>query len=291
MPSPTKQSPPTRRGGPPPPPSPPAGVLGRIAPLEQDDRGIKILIYGVTATGKTTLWSTFPGPILAVIASGGIHPGELRSICTPANRDRIFQVALHTSHEMGELCQLLGDPKTNPYATVVLDHVSGFEDLVLRDVLGLQDVPVQRSWGLATREQYGTTGIRCREVFRSMLNLPCNVVFVGQERVSGDEAESSDVIAPHVGVALMPKLAGWLNPAVDYIGETFIRPKVVTTTQRIAGKDVTTTQRVPGQVEYCLRTGPHAVYTTKFRKPKDRELPEAIVDPDYDKILAIIRGE
>jgi hypothetical protein len=45
------------------------------------------------------------------------------------------------------------------------------------------------------------------------------------------------------------------------------------------------------EVEYCLRTGPHPVYCTKFRLPKGNPLPESIVDPDYDKIMTIIRGQ
>ena len=44
-------------------------------------------------------------------------------------------------------------------------------------------------------------------------------------------------------------------------------------------------------VEYCLRTEPHDVYMTKFRRPGGKDLPEVIVNPTYDKVKALIDGD
>lgn len=245
--------------------------------------GIKMLIYGRSGSGKTTLWSSFPGPILAILCSGGTRPGELKSIDTPENRKKITPKICTSVAQCKELISEATD-----YQTVVLDHGSGLQDLTLKEILGLEELPAQKSWGMATQQQYGQSSLMCKEVFRSLLSLPNNVVIVAQEREFGSES-GSDLIAPTVGAALTPSVTGWLNPACDYVVQTFIRPVMKEQTTKIGTKEMKQLVRGKG-VEYCLRTEPHDVYTTKFRVPKGHPLPECIVDPTYTKIVNIIRG-
>lgn len=244
-------------------------------------------IYGRSGTGKTTLWSTFPGPILAAICSGGDKPGELRSIDTPANRKKISQVVIQQSGELREVLSHVS--VTRKYATVILDHATGLQDLVLKEVLGLEQIPAQKGWGLASQQQYGQCTMQCKELFRLLLGVDCNVVIVAQEREFNTDSESS-LIAPYVGAGLTPSLTGWLNTAVDYICQTFIRQKEVEKVVSINGKQLKRMER-SDEVEYVLRTGPSAVYTTKFRTPRraESQLPALIIDPHYDKIIAAIR--
>jgi hypothetical protein len=56
-------------------------------------------------------------------------------------------------------------------------------------------------------------------------------------------------------------------------------------------KEVTTREKVPNEHEYCLRTAVDGVYMTKFRAVKGRPVPPVIVDPSYEKIMQVIRGE
>lgn len=114
----------------------------------------------------------------------------------------------------------------------------------------------------------------------------CNVVIIAQEREFNVESDS-ELIAPSVGAALTPSLTGWLNPAVDYICQTYIRPKMVDVKTKVGDKVVVNRQRGKG-VEYCLRVEPHDLYTTKFRLPRGKIMPECIVDPSYDKIMELI---
>ena len=245
---------------------------------------IRMLLYGRSGTGKTTLWATFPKPILALICSGGNRPGELKSIDTPENRKMITARIIADTNEMREE---LGSGED--WGTVVLDHASGLQDLVLKEILGLSgNLPAQKSWGLATQQQYGQCSLQCKELFRSVLGLPCNVVIIAQERSFGD-GEASDSVSPTVGAALTPSVTGWLNSACDYVVQSYIRPKTTIVTSKIGGKDIKREQRAKG-VEYCLRTEPHDVYQTKFRMPKGQPLPECITDPTYDKIKALIDG-
>ena len=262
---------------------PSGGVIGRLRSGWDFVDSMSLLLYGRSGTGKTTLWATFPKPILAIVVSGGKKPGELRSINTPEYRGSITPVVVQESSDVREL---LG--QAEDYATIVLDHASGLQDLVLKEVLGLDELPAQKSWGLASMQQYGQCTMQCKEILRALLNLSCNRVIVAQERTFGDDQEGSEVITPTVGAAMTPSLVGWLNPACDYIVETFIRQKVVRKVTKVAGKDVEKLEKVRGQVEYCLRTAPDPVYTTKFRQPRGRELPDCIVDPSYEKILSLV---
>lgn len=266
----------------------PKDVISRIAPIAFDDnQGIKILLYGRSGSGKTTLWSTFPAPILSIVCSGGIKSGELRSINMAENQKRIKQVVIEEASDMKKIIDHVSH--TEVYKTVVLDHVSGLQDKILSEVLGLDELPAQMGWGVATQQQYGQMSLQCKEILRALLSLSCNVVIIGQERESHVE-ETSELLMPTVGVALTPSLAGWLNPAVDYICQTFIRPTMVIKKTKIGDKIVETKTRGTG-VEYCLRTAPHDIYTTKFRIPKGNKLPEVLVDPSYQAIKKLIDGQ
>ncbi len=260
-----------------------AGILSKIKPLSfETDEGIQVLLYGRSGTGKTTLWGTFPAPILSIICSGSKRPGELRSLDTPENRKRIQTLVVQETSEITEILEELPD---QDYKTVVLDHASGLQDFHLKEILGLDELPAQKSWGLATQQQYGQCTQKTKEQLRALLSLPCNVVIIAQERSFNDDKES-ELIDPTVGAGLTPSLAGWLNSSCDYICQTLIRSKFVE--KKVAGKSV---KRKTKEVEYCLRTAPHEVYTTKFRVPRGRKLPELIVDPTYGKIMKVIRGE
>ncbi len=264
-----------------------SNVIDRIAPINFDKDGLKVNIYGKSGSGKTTLWATFPKPILAIICSGGAKPGELRSINTPTYRKTIRQVVLEHTEELHELVLFVN--ATKPYATIVLDHASGLQDMVLKELLGLSELPTQSSWGLASQSQYGQCALQVKTHLRSLLNLSTNVVIVAQEREFNTDTEGT-LLMPYVGSALTPSITGWLNPACDYICQTFIRREIREKRVKIAGME--SIQKVEtGRVEYCLRTGPHDVYTTKMRVPKGTPLPDVIVDPDYDKIKSLIDGE
>ena len=270
-------------------------MIDRITPIGfDDDVGIKINIYGRSGTGKTTLWSTFPAPILAIVCSGGKNPGEIRSIDTPENRKRISQMVISSTDDLRDV--LVYQAKKEPYATVVLDHASGLQDLVIMEYLGLDEIPLSlyrkagrgESWSLVSRQGYGQIANEMKEMLRRLLSLRCNVSIVAQEREFNNDNEESMVL-PYVGSALTPSIVGWLNPACDYICQTYIRQCTREKTVKVGKKTVKKQIAIKG-VDYCLRTAPDPTFTTKFRLPRGVVLPDCIVDPSYDKIMALIRG-
>src|SRR5271166_1439687 len=128
------------------PPAPKLSSNGLASAWDQID-AVRMLLYGASGTGKTTLWATAPGPILAMICSGGSKPGELRSIDTPEYRKKITPVVVTNSDDFyGLVTEWSGT-----YKTVVLDHASGFADMKLKEILGLEQLPAQKGWGMATQ--------------------------------------------------------------------------------------------------------------------------------------------
>jgi|TARA_R110000824_G_scaffold89320_8_gene219085 hypothetical protein len=265
----------------------PKGVLDRIKPIGFDEEeGIKINLYGKSGTGKTSLWGTFPDPILAIICSGGSRPGELRSIDTPENRGRIKSVVIESSAEISEIVEYQKD--SEEFATVVLDHASGLQDLKLKEILEIDELPAQLGWGVAQQQDWGQCALQTKETLRALLSLKCNVVIVAQERNFNTDGDSESILMPTVGSALTPSITGWLNPACDYIAQTFIRNKTKEVVRTVGKKKIPKTVRLEG-VDYCLRVGPDEVYTTKFRVPGGVS-EDIIVNPDYSKIINIIQG-
>lgn len=262
-------------------------VLDRIGEMEFDD-GIKTLLYGKTGTGKTTLWGDFPGKTLVVLCSNSKQPGELRSLFTPEHCKRIKPVVLESAEEITVLAQ---NAVELGFDNFVLDHITGFQDLVLMELLGLDSIPEQRSWGMASQQDYGTLANKCKVMLRYVLDLPINVIIVGQERETEPKENSELSLLPNVGVALTPSLAGWLYTSVDYICQTYIRQVSESKKINVGGKEKLVTRISPNKVQYCLRVGPHSVYTTKFRVPRGHKLPDdgVIVDPDYAKLIKVIQ--
>lgn len=281
MPQVTKQLPKTRKKG--------GSVIDRIEQLEHMDvGGVKLNVYGRSGTGKTTFAATFPKPILWIVCSGSGKPGELRSIDTPEYRKTIKQVVLENPTEVHELvahCKANEDK----YKTVVLDHASGLQDLTLKSILGLDELPPQLSWGLATQQQYGQLALQMKEMLRALLDLPQHVVIIAQERDFNTDNDNQ-LLMPYVASALSPSIVGWLQPACDYICQTFIRGRTEEQTVKI-GKTTSIMNKRIGGVDFCLRTAPHDVFTTKFRVPKGRELPPEIIDPDFNKLMKVINGK
>lgn len=272
-------------------PSRKSGVLGRIAPVKYREGGFKVCIYGRGKTGKTRLACTFPKPLLLIGTEDGTK--------SVSNVKGVDFVMLDSSDDLVELVELLKEGK---YKSAVLDTAGGFQDIILKEVLGLDEVPVSKfkkagkgeAWGITDRATWGTVGTQFKERMRMLLNLSqtqaLNIVCIAHERNFNDDNERGDVIFPTIGAALTPSAAGWLNAACDYICQTFIREEVTTKSIKIAGK-LTTTSKRTGKMEYCLRTGPHDIYMTGFRVPKGTVLPDVIVDADYEKIAALVAGK
>ena len=262
------------------------GVIDRIVPIaDWEGSGIKINLYGRNGTGKTTLACTFPKPLLLV----GFEDGT-KSVQKVKGVDFLRVV------DTNELRDLTSYARKN-YATIVVDTATSLQDQVLIELLGLSEIPVMNNWGTVSRDQYRARSERTRELLRLFLNLPINVVVLAQEKDHTNKEEATkeeEVLSPYIASSLGATTCGWLHDHCDYICQTFIRGEIKRKTVTIGkgSKQKTTIVETPTERgEYCLRTTVHPLYACKLRVDRSTKIPDAIVDPTFDKINALIQGD
>jgi hypothetical protein len=183
---------------------------------------------------------------------------------------------------------ILYQREAKEFSTMVLDSVTFLQEIMIKKVLEIDEVPAQLSWGFTSRENWGLIASAMKEVLRQLIALKeiSNVSIVAQEREFNNEEDSgSGIIAPYVHCAALPSVTGWLGPAVDYIAQHYKREVQIPVIRNVGGNDV---EEFEYKTEFCLRVAPHSVFTTKFRVPRGTELPDAIVDPSYEKVAELL---
>lgn len=244
-----------------------------VTPVSQIESCMAALFYGKSGTGKTTLASTFPKPILLL----DIRENGWDSI---ANVSGIDVGSIRRWEQLEETYWWLQSGKTK-YKTVILDHVTAAQDLALRK--SLLDNGKKETDALSKRD-FGTgSGLMKTWLlnYRDLIDSGINVVFLAHDRTRDGEETEDNQIDPSIGPLMMPSVASFLNGSVKAIGHTFIRE----TTE--VGPD----KRRKRKISFAMRVGPHAYYVTKARALVGVEVPQVIVNPTYDKLVAVMRGD
>lgn len=234
---------------------------------------LAVLAYGRSGTGKTTFASSFPKPLLLL----DIKEKGTDSI---SNVKDVQVAKIEDWHQIEDVYWYL-DRGKHGFKTVVLDQMTALQDLAMRKVMKDEgkeegDHTSKRIFGMVSGLM--KTWI---EHYRDLIDRDVHVVFLAHDRVttSDDDTAGDERIDPSVGARMMPSAASFLNGAVKIIGNTFIRENYTIENRRKVRS-----------VEYCMRIGPHAYYTTKTRSPVGVTAPEVIVDPTYDKLVAVMEG-
>jgi len=250
------------------------GITELIKPVTESTGTLAALIYGKSGTGKTQFSSTLPKPILLLdIREKGTD--------TIANIAGIDVLPIESWEQFEEAFFYLSEGE-HKYKSVVLDQISTLQDLAMEKVraddnMKATDLISKRNWGQIS-------GMLKTWLFsyRDLKEKGLYVCFLAHDRSQGGEETLDDQIDPSIGPRLMPSVASGMNGAVDVIGNTFVR-------ERFEKDENGKKQRF---VEYAMRIGPHAYYASKIRRPVDAgPPPDVLVDPTFEKITAIIRGE
>lgn len=250
--------------------SPHSVVIKKIRPVSERDERIAALIYGRSGTGKTALSSTFPRPALLL----DVKEHGTDTIAKVPDVD-ILRVDDWATFEQAWWFLKDGDHK---YETVIIDQVTQVQSLAIDQLksdegMGAEDPLARRDWGTVSSRV--TTWLFN---YRDLIEHNLHVVMLAHERAIAGDDSGEEQLDPSVGPRLMPSVASAINGAVSVIGHTFIR-------ERFVGDE---RKRV---VEYCMRLGPHSYYTTKVRHPIEAGTPDVLVNPTYQKMMAVIKGE
>lgn len=261
------------------------GLRDRIRAVGDIQRGLKFSIYGQAKTGKTSLACTFPGRKLIIGTEDGTE--------SVSDAEDVDIVMIDSSDEFDECLKIAVE---DGYNTVISDTVGGFQLIVLREVLRISSVPQQLSWGIATQQDWGLVAANFKEHMNKFYRLAethqKNMIALAHERNHTKETEMEKGMLPDIGSALTGSARLWLDAAADYVCQTYIREKIEVKTSKVNGVEKVSS-KATGKMEYCLRVTKHLHYTVGFRLPASRRsaLTDDIVDPNYDKIAALITGE
>lgn len=245
------------------------------------------VFYGRSGTGKTTVAGTFPGRKLLV---------DIKDVGDDSLVG-VEDIDVHDVRDWDDFEVLYWYLYKNPkkFQTVILDTLSQLQGLCIRKVLADKggDPDTAGQFGSMTKQDWGTVASMMKDWIVRFRDLPMHVVFIAQDRVFnvGDEDEAEG-LNPEVGPGLSPSIAKHLNAAVHFVANTFIRKRTVRVKlkleNRVKGKPP---YKDVDKIEFCLRIGPNPTYITKIRKAKTVALPSVIVDPTYDKLMAITTGK
>jgi len=249
-------------------------VLSKVKSVAEVEKYLKALIIGPTGTGKTTTLATFPKPMLILdFREGGTdsisHYGDEIKVLPVEDVEEVEQIYWY----------LYGED--HPYQTVAWENVAQAQDLFVKKVKEEEgkgaDAPTHKGiWGNAAS--------KFKNWIMNYRELSMHTVFTSHPRVteSEEEADESGSIAPEVGPRTMPSVATTLVGSVNIVGHTFIRES----TKR------DNDGHLHRKMQYAMRLGPHPYYHTKIRKPPHLGVtPEYIINPDFDTLLKITRGE
>ena len=251
-------------------------VIANIRDMGDFEPNIVALIYGKAGRGKTEISSTFPTPILL------LNIAQEEGLKTIRDKPGIQIADVNSWDDFLDLEEWLREGQD--FKTIVLDQITSLQSLGQQMIAAKRrkDVDVLFGmWGKAWGELSGEikTGLQSYRELRSHYNI----VLLGHERTFGQDenADESD-LAPVVGANTMPSVGSFIEGASDVIMQCFIR---ATTVRDEKGKKIR-------KMQYCGRVGPHPNYITKIRRPVDAgPIPEYIVNPSYQKIIAIENGD
>lgn len=256
---------------------------------------MKFCIYGHNRVGKTTLACQFPKPLLLISFEPAKSGGATSVVTVP---DVTF-IHLDNSLDASNLArELKGDTY---YKSHVLDTASSFQDIILKELLNLPEIPDTLLWGTVSEDQYKRRSEKLKQHLRPFLSLNAHTVILAKEKdhnpPKGErntrllkKGQTESLFGPDMGTAT----AGWVNDACDYVCQLFVEEEVSEQKQEIEieGNKVTEIIQTPtGREIRKLRTTKHDNFMAGFRSSNPKMVPRFITQPSFERILAVIQGK
>jgi AAA domain len=250
---------------------PARSIESRIRPLNSVERHVAMLCYGDQKTGKTVFACTFPKPLLLIDV---MEEGTDSVI----DVDGVDVVPVESTGDMEDLYWMLDGDTTHKYKSVVIDQMTGLQNLVIRE---MKEKKNQRPDDVFSQRSYGQLGGWMTQWilnYRNLIKHNMHVCFLShQKRISADE-EDDDRLTPEITTALTGSITNFLLGAVSVIGNQFVRESYDKKTKET-------------EMQYCMRLV-SGFYRCGIRRPVSAgPVPEYIKDPTFDKIIKLSKGE
>lgn len=245
----------------------------RFKDLTEMDSPTIITLYGRPGTGKTTIASTAPKPMLLIdVKDKGTDSGKREGL-------EFGDITVFELESFDEIYDLYDYIQENPerFKSVVIDHMTALQDFCYDKVM--EDENKSRM----SQGMYGTAGGYLKEVinlYKGLTDLGITPIFNCQDRMESGDGEGEDQLLPEVGPGLMPSVARTLCAASRVIGHTYQFENV----EKLEGTKVRRT------IEFRLRLGPNPYYITKVTRPFGTPCPQFVVNASYKDIMKIVKG-
>lgn len=233
-----------------------------------------ILVYGRNGTGKTSLAATLPKPILFLdVKDKGTRSMKIKGV----DRGDIIVFEVSEFDDVYEAIEEAKNPtQVESYKSIVVDHMTSLTELARVKTMK------EESKSKMTQQLHGFAGEYLKEFigeFKDLAEIGITPMFIAQDRTDGGEGDGDDQLMPENGPGVPPGVSKVLCATVRIIGQTHIQESVT------PGHG-----EVKREIQYRLRLGPNPYYITKVTAPKQMNIPKALVDPTYDKLIDIVNG-
>lgn len=155
---------------------------------------LKVLLYGISGTGKTTMAATFPRPLFLDLEGGMLSVRKYKPLRYPANTNKDIK----TYSEVIDFYQLVKNfsPDKAPFDTIVIDSLNELQVLIAQHVRE-KYTGVKRQYGdQLTLADYLKANTMFMQVTRLFQKLPYHIVFtaISTQKESGEDSDV--IIAP-----------------------------------------------------------------------------------------------
>lgn len=222
------------------------------------------VLYGKSNSGKTWVASTFPKPMLYLqIGDDGSN--------TIARVDGVKAIRVDSVQKLKDISKELLRDKS--YKTVVVDTFS----LLVNEWTGEK---VTSKGKRMTQQLWGDLKIDQEEIIKLMYKIARKHIVVLTCHESTDSIEGmEDEITPDVRPSVSKGARTYLEGMANYGIHT---TKIV--------KEVTKGNTTKEVVKYAADIGPNPYYWTKLQIDPSIKVPARIINPSYDKFMAVINA-
>ena len=250
-----------------------SGIESKLVDLTELETPMVITLYGRPGSGKTTIAGSGPKPMLFI----DVKDKGTESLKRPDLGEgdiTVFEVT-----DLDEVYELYDYIVDNPgkYKSVVIDHLTALQDL------SHEKVREEEGKTKMSQQLFGFSSSYLKEIismYKELTDLGITPIFLAEDRLESGDGEGEDQLLPEVGPGIMPSVSRFLCAASRVIGHTYLQERVEKT------KDL----KVRRTIEYRLRLGPNPYYITKVTRPKGNYCPAYLVDPSYQDLVDIIKG-
>ena len=220
--------------------------------------------WGKSGTGKTKFVASFPKPLLYIrVGDDGSN--------TIANVDGIKAIHAETLEQLKEIGKEL--QKDKKFASVAVDTFSMITNVWIdQNITQKKKKMTQQAWGDLKVETEELIKIFHEVAATHIVALTCHE---SNDSIEGMEDEIIPDFRPNTTKGARTYLEGMANYGIHMakMRKTVIKDGVE--------KEV---------VRYVGQLGANSYYWTKLQIDPDIKVPEAVVNPTYDKIMKIVNG-